>query len=65
MASNIDDIFAVDNPILYILSDSRGETALAVVYAAAAQFPDAPAFESVPSAPPRSSLPASGDVCRS
>ena len=40
MASNIDDIFAVDNPILYILSDSRGETALAVVYAAAAQFPD-------------------------
>ncbi len=40
MASSIDDIFAVDNPILYILSDSRGETALAVVYAAAAQFPD-------------------------
>ena len=38
MADKLDDIFAMDIPILYILSDSRGETAKAVVHAAAAQF---------------------------
>ncbi|RVU98431.1 hypothetical protein EII22_01070 [Coriobacteriales bacterium OH1046] len=38
MADKLDDIFAMDTPILYILSDSRGETAKTVVHAAAAQF---------------------------
>ena len=40
MADQIDDIFAHIKPVLYILSDSRGETANAVVCAAAAQFKD-------------------------
>ena len=40
MAVQIDDIFSQVRPVLYILSDSRGETAKAVVYAAAAQFSD-------------------------
>ena len=40
MADQIDDIFAHIKPVLYILSDSRGETANAVVCAAAAQFHD-------------------------
>jgi regulator of PEP synthase PpsR (kinase-PPPase family) len=40
MAAQIDDIFSQVRPVLYILSDSRGETAKAVVYAAAAQFSD-------------------------
>lgn len=40
MADTIDDIFAQVVPTIYILSDSRGETANAVVCAAAAQFSD-------------------------
>lgn len=40
MAVQIDDIFSQVRPVLYILSDSRGETAKAVVFAAAAQFSD-------------------------
>lgn len=46
MADPIDDIFAQIVPVLYILSDSRGETANAVVTAAAAQF-DADSVEIV------------------
>lgn len=33
-----DDIFGEVMPVIYVLSDSRGETAMAVVKAAAAQF---------------------------
>ena len=33
-----DDIFGEITPVIYVLSDSRGETAMAVVKAAAAQF---------------------------
>lgn len=33
-----DDIFGEVLPVIYVLSDSRGETAMAVVKAAAAQF---------------------------
>ncbi len=40
MSGQLDDIFAHIKPVLYILSDSSGETANAVVCAAAAQFPD-------------------------
>lgn len=35
-----DDIFGEVMPVIYVLSDSRGETAMAVVKAAAAQFDD-------------------------
>lgn len=35
-----DDIFGGVIPLIYVLSDSRGETANAVVMAAAAQFGD-------------------------
>ena len=35
-----DDIFGQVVPVIYVLSDSRGETANAVVLAAAAQFGD-------------------------
>ncbi len=40
MADQLDDIFSQVVPVIYILSDSRGETANAVVCAAAAQFSD-------------------------
>ncbi len=40
MAEQLDDIFMHAKPVVYILSDSRGETANAVVRAAAAQFKD-------------------------
>ncbi len=36
----VDDIFEQSVPVIYVLSDSRGDTATSVVMAAAAQFGD-------------------------